>query len=221
MKLPVLFLSIVLTVTSTSVGDASFINGENDKRPSYVAGQSIPDMNGRKTELIPGAIPARVRYTFADNDTVNTASEILGKGIESVDSGLFKDSLMVQSGAFRRLKDKCGLGGKGPTARMMDPADLKKGNLDGGLQMAFVHTQLQRESIAKEMARLLKEDGGLQIRALTTKEMEKWWVYIGWDIEEPVFVVASKGEKYRFIVELNSKNQISILDELNALPNAH
>jgi hypothetical protein len=218
MKPTALFISIALSVVSSSLCHASFINGKEDKRPIYVAGQPIPDMNGRKAELIPGAIPSRVRYMFSVNDTVNNASEILRNGIESLNMSLFKDSLMVQPGAFKQIKEKCALGSAGPKSRMIDPADIKKGNLDGGLQMAFVDKRPQLESIAKEMARLLKEDGGLEVRALKTKEMAKWWIYIGWDIEEPVFVVASKGGKFRFIVELNDKNQISILDELNGLP---
>ena len=71
--------------------------------------------------------------------------------------------------------------------------------------------------LAAEMARLLKEDGGFHVRALQTREMARWWCYIGFDIEEPVYVVETEGKHYRFIVTLVD-GAVFAVDELNGLP---
>lgn len=69
-----------------------------------------------------------------------------------------------------------------------------------------------------EISQLLKDDGGFQVRSFTTAEMRKWWVYIAFNIEEPVFVVESKGHKYKFIMGFVNDSSVYVIDELNALP---
>lgn len=213
MKLPALLLLGLTALTSTH---ASFINGKEDARKVYVLGETTPPMLTRNAELVPEPIPKRVRYMFAANEVVNTAAGIVRKQVEEADASLFKDTIWLQPGAFKLLKKSCKLEDSKMT--MSDPSDIKKGNLDAGLKMSMISKPEQRTAIAKEMARMLKEDGGFVVRAMQSKEMAHWWIYIPFDIEEPVFVIASKGGKYRFVVELDQHNKIVILDELNKLP---
>lgn len=213
----ILILTVVLAFGSQSLTYGSFLNGAADKRKTFVAGETIPPMDDRQPELVPGPIPARVRYMFAPNPTVNSSAAKLRACLEQGSRDLFNGSIMVQPGAFKVFKDRCKLSG-GPKMSVVDPSNLKKGDVGGGLSMMFVKKDDQLVSISKEISRLLKEDGGFDIRSLKTEEMTKWWVYIMFDIEEPVFVVASKKGHFRFVVELNAKEQIAILDELNGLP---
>jgi hypothetical protein len=64
---------------------------------------------------------------------------------------------------------------------------------------------------------LLAGDGGGTVRALSSAEMDHWWTFIGFDIEEPVFAIESKGGKYVFVVAW-LRNHVFCLDELKALP---
>jgi hypothetical protein len=47
--------------------------------------------------------------------------------------------------------------------------------------------------------------------------MQAWWTFIGFDIEEPTFVLETKGGMYRFIVDF-LHGHVFLIDELNALP---
>lgn len=215
-----LIVPVLLALAGATIALASFLNGPKDARKVVVAGGPTPEMSGRRQELVPGAIPNRVRYMFSPNEVVNRVADILTKGLTSGDANLYADSVWLQPGGWKVLKAKCAICSKDKSKMsVIDPNDLQKGKLEGGLEMKFVRGKDDLAILAKTIAKLLEEDGGFAVRALTTDEMAKWWVYIGFDIEEPVYVAASKGGKYRFILEINDKNTAAIVDELNALPN--
>jgi hypothetical protein len=219
MKIKMVLDCTVLLLLVSGIGYAAYVNGPSDKRKTYVSGDVIPSMVDRKPELVPQAIPVRVRYVFAPNATVNTAAEILRKGIENADASLFADSIMLQPGGYKLFKGSCNLGES--KIKTIDPTNITKSGIDGGLQMGFVRNKAQILAMSIQISKLLKEDGGFDVRALQSEEMGKWWIFIGFDIEEPVFVLASRNGKYKFVVELNLKNQIAIMDELNALPDRY
>lgn len=217
MKTTPLSILLALSIIAADIAIGSFVNGPKDNRKVYVQGMTVPDMAGRKPELIPQAIPRRVRYMFSPNEAVNNAANILGQGLDTGDVKLYGDSVMLQPGGCVVLKSR-GLKSTKQKMSVVDLGDLQKGNLGGGLEMRLLKEKEELAFVAGEISKLLKEDGGFTVRALTSDEMAKWWIFIPFDIEEPALVAASKGEKYKFVFELNERNQAVIVDELNALP---
>lgn len=206
---------LLLSAFAATQGGATFINGAADRRKAYTKGEPTPAMESRVRELVPAAIPPRVRYVFDTNERMNAFAENLRKGLEAGDAALFKDGVMLLPGANKLFGKTLGTGSS--NISVSDPADLKNGKFDRGLKMAFLKGE-QIPKLATEVSRALKEDGGFVVRALRTDEMAHWWIYIMFDIEEPAFVVASKEGKHRFVVELNAAGQVVVLDELNHLP---
>jgi hypothetical protein len=47
--------------------------------------------------------------------------------------------------------------------------------------------------------------------------MAKWWVFIAFDIEEPVLVIETAGGGYLFVLHFSATGLLAV-DELNALP---
>jgi len=172
-------------------------------------------MASRKAELVPQRIPKRVRYVFDSNEHVNGASEALQKAVGAGDAAILKDKAMVLPGAYNILGQVIGLKSN---MTVLDPGEMKKGKLFDGPKMGFISSTEQRTKTLAEVSRLLKDDGGFVVRALETEEMAYWWIFIMFDIEEPAFVLASKGGRYRFVVEIDSFGKIAILDELNNIP---
>jgi len=220
MKIKSLSIWLAISIIGVSISAGSFVNGPKDNRKIYIEGMPTPDMAGRKPDLIPQAIPRRVRYMFAPNEVVNAAAEILGRGLDAGDAKMYADSVMLQPGGCKVLKGR-GLKNAKGNMSVIDPSNLKKGNLTGGLEMRFLGENEEIDFAAGEIAKLLKEDDGFTVRALTSDEMKKWWIFIPFDIEEPVLVAASKGGKYKFVFELSDRNKAVIVDELNALPKSN
>jgi hypothetical protein len=85
------------------------------------------------------------------------------------------------------------------------------------LEFAFLNDAQQSAVVVKEVRSLIAADGGGTCRALRTGEMNQWWTYIGFDIEEPVFLIETKGGHHRFVVGCRD-NEVSLVDDLNRLP---
>ena len=47
--------------------------------------------------------------------------------------------------------------------------------------------------------------------------MAKWWIFIGFDIQEPTLVLETKDKKAQFIFGFVNRQAV-VLDELNKLP---
>ncbi len=62
--------------------------------------------------------------------------------------------------------------------------------------------------------------GGATIRALNTREMSKWWPFIGFDIQEPTLIMETKDAKRLFVFGFLN-GHVVVLDELNSLPDLH
>lgn len=55
-----------------------------------------------------------------------------------------------------------------------------------------------------------------KIRTLTPGEMSLWWIYIGFDIEEPTFVLENSSQSKRIVAVFN-ESKIMMIDELSPL----
>ena len=207
-------------VTSTEPGPASRPAAPRPK--AYTAADALPPMPNRPPELVPGAIPARVRYRVADDATVTRLAAQLQTALAAGDPAIYGDVVMVQPGAWIYLRNDLTLDTKdAATMTMVDPGQamdqIKNG---GGYSGRMLRTPHAIGLLAPEVAKLLREDGGFRVRALATAEMTKWWPYIMFDIEEPTYVVETTGGHHHFVVGM-SHDKIFSLDDLDGLPNAH
>jgi hypothetical protein len=218
MKSQLLLITLCILVASCATPPTPKAEVKKTERKSYVIGDSFPDMNGRRPELVPQSLPKRVRYRFSEDSVVNRLADRLSAALASGDASLFGDIVMVQPGAWSVLKNRGKIGKDGMgELQMIDP---KQGLKDGGMAGKFLRTKEEASALSKAICTILAEDGGFQVRSFTTREMAKWWVYIGFDIEEPVFVVETKGGKYKFVIGFVTDDHVFIVDELNALPDA-
>lgn len=189
---------------------------------AYQLGEVIPDMTGRRPELVPGALPARVRYHFSSNETVNTMADRLVQALTTDDDTLTSDVTLVNPGAWTVLKHRNTIGKKDAgELRIFDPTEGITLGSNSGRAGKFLRNRAEAAILVHELRVLLAEHDGFDLRALTTMEMLKWCVYIGFDIEEPVYVAATRDGGYKFVIVLSSKHQIFIVDELNSLPDAY
>ncbi|MFT3867147.1 MAG: hypothetical protein QM715_01495 [Nibricoccus sp.] len=181
---------------------------------SLSAKDKAPKMSGRPKNLRPGKLPARVRYVFRPDAEVVAAAKkaeelLLGKERPDLAKYFDKKTTFIQPGAWNYLSYLIPLHeAKTFTAKI--ELGTKVVSLDGKLL-----TQPTDFSIAvDELRSLIAADGGGAIRAFTTAEMDLWWTFISIDIEEPVFVLETKGGKYRFVIAL-SEDHVFCFDELN------
>jgi hypothetical protein len=183
---------------------------------STSARDKLPAMAARPEHLKPGKLSPRVRYKFVADDEVVAAAERTEKlflSPEPPDWAAHFDSVaFLQPGAMKHMADLPGLNGSKP---MIAQVELRAGvaKLEGRL----LNATDQFVPVAGRIRELLATDGGGTVRALSSAEMNHWWTFIGFDIEEPVFAIESKGGKYVFIVGW-LRNHVFCLDELKALP---
>lgn len=187
-----------------------------DNPKALSASDPAPDMSERPAALRPERLPQRVRYQFrSDAEVVAAAARtkklLLEVGVKP-DVGDFKNTAFVLCGAWEHVKNRpAAAGGKPFVSQMEINRELVR--VEGRL----VNTSDQFVAVVECLRELIAADGGGTVRGLRTKEMSHWWVFIGWDIEEPVFVVESRGGRYRIIVGWNG-DHVFAFDELAALP---
>lgn len=206
--------------TSTGPADESgqkkkvvLVGKDNPK--ALTAVDPAPNMSERPAVLRPEPLPQRVRYQFrSDAEVVAAAArtEKLLLDAAKPDATAFKDTALVLCGALAHVKDQTALSGGKPLVSQME-IDGKLVKVEGRL----LNAPEQFTAVVERLRGLIAADGGGTVRALRAREMSHWWVFIGWDIEEPVFVVESRGGRYRLIVAWNG-DHVFALDELAALP---
>jgi hypothetical protein len=177
-------------------------------------------MGQRPQELRPGAIPADVRYSFAaDSLVVNAAILLTNHFCNSAPAETlpFSKNLVIQPGAWTSLK-QAGLLGKTSAT----PWAFKV--WDGSTNQYFFGIVLRDGDELKQVETYIRSEvqigGGATVRALSSEEMRRWWVFIPFDIQEPTLLLETKDKKWRFVFGLIN-NQIVVLDELNGLPHLH
>ena len=180
------------------------------------ATDKVPDMAGRPVILRPGKLPRRVRYQFQPDAVVIAAAERVTKlllGAPPVDSAaVFKEQVMLAPGAWTRLKNVPSLADTKP---FISNCEFRNQVLK--LEGRIVGKPEQFATAINEIRQLIAADGGGTVRAFTSDEMQAWWTFIGFDIEEPTFVLETKGGMYRFIID-DLDGHLFLIDELNALP---
>jgi len=189
---------------------------------AYTAADTLPVMPFRPPALVPGAIPARVRYHVADDATVTAAAARLQAALASGDPAIYGPMVMVHPGAWIYVRNDVDLElADAAQLDILDPNRMAQQiQSGGGLVGRIFRTPHAISLLAPEIAKLLREDGGFRLRALQSAEMAQWWPYIPFDIEEPTFVAESAGGHHRFVFQF-SHDKILILDDLTGLPNAH
>lgn len=190
------------------------VGGPNPAASS--SADAAPAMTDRPKTLRPGALPARVRYAFAPDETVLAAAAateaLLLAPAEPDGAAYFETSVLILSGAWHHLADIAALQGTKPLI-----SQIELGPKVVALEGRMLDNAEQLAQSARRIRALLAADGGGTLRALRSAEMNRWWTFIGFDIEEPVFVVESKGGKYTFIVGW-LEHHVFCFDELRALP---
>jgi hypothetical protein len=196
----------------------SSLDGAKNGRKASTSASPVPPMTDRAVELIPGAIPPHVLYVFAPNTAVNQAAESLRQALVSNSDKVCGGSLFLQPGAWKILCKDSELGKKKATSiKVIDPASLKASGIKRAMLAESLRDQAEISRAFSSVKELVNSDGGFQIRALSTEEMKQWWPYISFNVEEPVFVVSTKGAKYRFVFGFVDDLKVYVIDELNTL----
>lgn len=190
--------------------------GKNNPK-ALTAVDPAPNMSERPAVLRPERLPQRVRYQFrSDAEVVAAAArteKLLLDTTAKPDATTFKDTAFVLCGAWTHVKDE-------PAAVQGSKPFVSQMEIDGQLvkvEGRLLNAPEQFTAVVERLRGLIAADRGGTVRALRAREMSHWWVFIGWDIEEPVFVVESRGGCYRLIVAWNG-DHVFALDELAALP---
>lgn len=201
---------------------------DNDKTPKKTmlvgapnpqaksANDPLPDMLGRPAELRPGSLPRRVRYQFKSDAEVTKAARLVTATFLDKDSALepsaLRKNVFVQMGLWPSVVALPELKGVKP---LHGTVELHHGLVT--LDLSLLGEAGQTAAVAQAVRSRIAADGGGVLRALRTEEMNHWWTFIAFDIEEPIFVIETKGGHHRFVVGC-SEDQISLIDDLNGLP---
>jgi hypothetical protein len=180
-------------------------------------GDMVPDLSQRPPALRPGALPARVRYSFTVGSAMADAATLLTDrfcGSQHEETPIFSKTLVVHPGAWMNLKPINTLGKKSATPWGFLVWDGKTNQKFSGIVLRDQDELKQVEGLIR---REVQDGGGATVRALKTEEMRKWWIFIGFDIQEPTLVLETKNKKRLFVFGFVNR-QIVVLDELNSLP---
>ncbi|MFT3780457.1 MAG: hypothetical protein QM790_00480 [Nibricoccus sp.] len=182
---------------------------------SLTANDKLPDMSKRPEHLRPGALPRRVRYVFSpDADVLAGARKVEELFIapkRPQTESYFEGTTLLQPGVWKHLNRVSSLK-KAKTLSAKIEFQNKVIELDGKI----LATNGEFSTAVDALRKMIANDGGGIVRALKSAEMDFWWTFIGFDIEEPVFVLETKGGSYRFIVTM-LQGHVFCIDELNAL----
>ena len=173
--------------------------------------QAKPPLD-RPPLLVPGAVPKDVRYRYEkDAKVVRVAQELTDKLAVGSRAKLFDKVAMIFPGAWKVFGESGRLGKADSFPISVIAPGV--GNFEGrGLRDAAAMATL-----AGDLRARLAEDGGFVLRALTTREMELWWIFIPFDIEEPIYIAETKKGRYRFVLNVDDNGSLTVLDELNVL----
>ena len=184
---------------------------------SVVQGDEIPDLSQRPQALRPGSIPAEVRYCFTTDSSVVDAAALVTKHFcdsTTKETNTLGKTLVVHPGAWANFKQTNSLGSKSATAWGFIVWDGKANQKLSGVVLRDGDELRQVEALIRLD---VKNAGGATVRALTSEEMAKWWIFIGFDIQEPTLVLETRDKKKRFILGFVDR-QLVVVDELNRLP---
>lgn len=162
--------------------------------------------NIRPDHLKINEIPDRVRYISIDDDDMVMAEAILNARLTRKEEAEFVPDLLVFPGLMNTMierVDTVGLGGK----------KMKiQGNFRDGQKIFFgsVYQQENAKSYIWEAFLQVIGTDSIKIRTLKSEELSLWWVYIPFDIMEPIFMVNN-----RYIIGMNENDKIYVMDDLS------
>jgi TPR repeat protein len=187
---------------------------------SRVQGDILPDLTQRPSLLRPGSIPAGVRYSFSTDALMADAATFLtnrfcASPLEG--SSGFGKMLVVHPGAWANLSHLGSLRKKSATTWGFVVWDGRTNRQLSGIVLRDAEELKLVEAFIREQ---VHNGGGATIRALNTREMSKWWTFIGFDIQEPTLIMETKDTKRLFVFGFLN-GQVVVLDELNSLPDLH
>jgi hypothetical protein len=179
--------------------------------------KDIPNLDGRPFELRPGNIPDRVTYKFGDDaKMIETAQSLRRQFLDDTvpATPLFDSTVKIQPGAWKALNAAGVIGKKSntPTGGV-----AKVGRRTLRLEGMIIRDKDERLVLEKLIRDMVRKDGGGVVRAMRTSEMDKWWTFIAFDIEEPTLVLETKKQKHLFVFYFD-RFGVVVIDELNGLP---
>lgn len=175
----------------------------------------MPSFLGRPEHLRPQGLPPRVRCKFASDQAVVAAAEQARRLLiadEPIATAFIGETVLLQAGAWMHLRHERALA---DSQAVWAGIPLKNRVLK--LETRFLSAPAQGQAAVARVRQLVQKDAGGNVRALTSREMDEWWTFIPFDIEEPVFVVETTKHKYRFVVAFDDAGRINLVDELNTL----
>lgn len=178
--------------------------------------KDIPNLDGRPFELRPGNIPDRVTYKFGDDARMVEAAQAIRRQFldaEAPTKLLFDQVVKIQPGAWKTLNAANVLGKVSATPIN---GQTKIGRRSLTLNGMFIRDKGELATLEKLLRDIIRKDGGGVVRAMRTEEMDKWWTFIGFDIEEPTLVLETKKQKHLFVIYFDRFGLV-VLDELNSL----
>ena len=209
------FAAVALTSLLLFTAGCNTPNAEKPKKTLFIGatadapgGKLIGEIGTmREPQLQPGKVPDRVRYKVAADDVVAKSAAILRAALEPNGTPPCGKTLMVFPGAWSDLQNI-------PNLSLADskPASFprNKNRIDEG--RVFFGSGESTKILAHLRSLLGNRP---TVRAFKTQELARWWIFIPFDIEEPIFVVESGTTSRRYIFSFSKDGEAVLLDELS------
>lgn len=162
--------------------------------------------NLRPERLKINKVPDRVRYVSIGDDLILKADVELDAMLRNKETAKFSPQLLVFPGLMETIS------GRIDTARLSGKKMKVQLNIKGENKTYFgavYQEQRAKSDVWQGFLRMVGDDS-IRIRTLKSEEMSLWWIYIPFDITEPIFVVND-----RFVVGMNKRNAVSVIDDLS------
>lgn len=162
--------------------------------------------NSRPENLKINQIPDRVRYvSISDEEMIEAEAKLTGM-INRINKSEFGERLLVFPGLMKTINNAIDTSGvHGKEVKVVLNFQGQNKTYYGGL---FDSNEGKRK-IWNALVDLINKTP-IRIRSLNTEELSLWWMYIPFDITEPIFTVND-----RFIVGMNSNYEITVVDDIS------
>ncbi len=176
---------------------------------------ALPPQEGRPDNLKVHVLPTGIRIRMADDVVACEYAGKLDTLLRTGPMGGESDSLLVHTG-FASLSRKVVCNSK--AMRIVGMIPLSGESQPYPTHSLYIGDQNDARAYVRFFVDTVRANGPWTIRSLTTEEMDKWWCYIAFDIEEPVYLVETDGGNYKFVVTYGKDGLLFSIDELNSLP---
>lgn len=170
--------------------------------------------NNPEVKLSPTTIPPGITYITASEQSLHDAAERVKRVLDPGYTGnehIFKDWVICGPFIWPALAGQGELGWR-------DAVDLlTRLNLNGRnklLQGKALTNDNELSSLEWDLRRLLDREGGFILRALDQEELQVYWGIVGWNIQEPIFILQTQSHKY--VMEFRQGSAVYV-DDLEGL----